>query len=234
MQDTLGLKIREIFHFRYGICQLVYFAGANCWIGLNEKKQTLWAPDEKGGPQMERIRKPHYIYSEQIAYLEILNPHYVPDCMVLDLRKREENSPAWTSRRLQCAKHVKYRSADVIMRCISARLNDWVAMPTDSSEHDDTFTRLNQETAKIQWQDLQPHFARGAIIYVAPQLDLVQVACDFSHNNSERVSRWLEAGQVQKATDDHAVKWTQNNTEFWAVVVAPWVLAQPIVPQQTH
>lgn len=90
MNDTAGLTIREIFHFRYGICQMVYFASSRCWIGLNEKKQTLWAPDGKGHPDMERVRRPHYIYRTQLPYLEILNSHYEPDCMVLEAGREEE------------------------------------------------------------------------------------------------------------------------------------------------
>lgn len=95
MYDNSGLTIREIFHFRYGICQMVYFSGSRSWIGLNEKKQTLWAPDKGGHPDMDRMRKPHYIYQEQVAYVEILNPHYKPDVMLLSLKEgKEEDAPA--------------------------------------------------------------------------------------------------------------------------------------------
>jgi len=33
--------------------------------------------------------------------------------------------------------------------------------------------KLNQETAKAGWAELQPFFARGQTIYVAPELDLI-------------------------------------------------------------
>ena len=36
--------------------------------------------------------------------------------------------------------------------------------------------KLNTETARISWEELQPHFARGAAVYVAPDLDLIAVA----------------------------------------------------------
>ncbi|MEX1034215.1 MAG: hypothetical protein WDZ30_12700 [Cellvibrionaceae bacterium] len=94
MNDTTGLTIRDIFHFRYGICQMVFFAPAKCWIGLNEKKQSLWAPDRKGHPDMDRVRKPQYLYREQLPYLEILNPHFQPDCMVLSMNTEDEGSLA--------------------------------------------------------------------------------------------------------------------------------------------
>ena len=90
MNDTTGLKIRDIFHFRYGICQMIFFSRANCWVGLNEKKETLWAPNANGGPDMERVRKPHYIYREQVAYLQILNSYYQPECTVLDMDRERD------------------------------------------------------------------------------------------------------------------------------------------------
>ena len=87
-----GLNIREIFHARYGICQLVYFAGTKSWIGVNEKKQSLSAPDKQGYPDLERLRRATFLYREQIPYLEILNPHYQADVMLLSLRQRRENT----------------------------------------------------------------------------------------------------------------------------------------------
>ena len=36
--------------------------------------------------------------------------------------------------------------------------------------------RINSETSKIAWQELQRFFAQGIAVAVAPQLDLVEVA----------------------------------------------------------
>ncbi|WP_373813542.1 DUF2288 family protein, partial [Neisseria dentiae] len=33
-------------------------------------------------------------------------------------------------------------------------------------------SKLNLETARISWNELQPHFARGAAVYVSADLDL--------------------------------------------------------------
>ena len=91
MYET-GLNIREIFHVHYGICQLVFFAGTRSWIGINEKKQSLVAPDKSGYPDLDRLRRAVFLYREQLPYLEILNPHFKPDVMLLSLRKETENS----------------------------------------------------------------------------------------------------------------------------------------------
>ncbi len=94
MRDTAGLNIREIFHFNYGICQLVYHAATRSWIGINERKQSLSAPDRQGYPDLDKLRRPKFLYTEQVSYLEILNPHYKPDAMLLSLRRDEQSAIA--------------------------------------------------------------------------------------------------------------------------------------------
>jgi len=86
-----GLNVREIFHRQYGICQLIYFAGTRSWVGLNEKKQSLTAPDRTGYPDLDNLKRATYLYREQLPYLEILNANFTPDVMVLSLRQDREN-----------------------------------------------------------------------------------------------------------------------------------------------
>jgi len=86
---------------------------------------------------------------------------------------------------------------------------------------------LNTQTAKIEWEELQRHFARGVVIKVAPELDLVNVASQIIADNKTEVEAWMASGQVANASDDDARAWTKTQPTFWAVVVAPWVLVQP-------
>lgn len=95
-------------------------------------------------------------------------------------------------------------------------------MKPDGSE--DLRVRLKAETGRIGWDELAPHFARGAIVRVDPALDLVEVAAAFVEDRTETVRRWLEAGQVAVASAADARDWTARRAEFHAVVAAPWVL----------
>lgn len=88
--------------------------------------------------------------------------------------------------------------------------------------------RLNQETAKIDWHELQRFYAGGALIAVAKGVDLIEVACRFSIDDKAQVEQWLSAGQVFKVNDEQAAKWFEQQTTHWAVVVAPWVLVQEV------
>jgi hypothetical protein len=93
--------------------------------------------------------------------------------------------------------------------------------------------RLNAETGRIAWPELAPHFARGVVVRVDDSLDLVEVAAGFAENRSTAVEQWMSEGKVARADDADAKRWTQAGTEFWAVVVAPWVLVQENVRGET-
>ena len=88
--------------------------------------------------------------------------------------------------------------------------------------------KLNLETAKIGWQELQRFFAQGLIVVVGSELDLLDTAVKFVTNDSASVDALLSDGRVYKAEVEDAKKWNAVNGDFWAVVVAPWVLVQEI------
>lgn len=94
-----------------------------------------------------------------------------------------------------------------------------------ASEHD-LKTKLNRETSKISWEELQRHYASGAVVAVEQSLDLIEVACEFSRDNKEAVEQWLAAGLVYKPDDQRSLDWLEQQASLWAVVVAPWVLVQ--------
>jgi hypothetical protein len=85
---------------------------------------------------------------------------------------------------------------------------------------------LLQETARIDWQGLERHFARGVVLQVDPALDLVEVATCFANDNRETVEGWLASGQVRRLPNEVARDWVERDPELWAAVVAPWVVVQ--------
>lgn len=88
--------------------------------------------------------------------------------------------------------------------------------------------KLNTETARIAWSELQPHFARGAAVYVAPQLDLIEIARHMADDNTTQLQPLMEQGLFGVVSEDQARRFVANNQDMWAVVVAPWVLVQPV------
>jgi hypothetical protein len=88
------------------------------------------------------------------------------------------------------------------------------------------YAKLLGETAAITWQELQPFFARGALLLVDGTQDLIEVAQAVAQNDKDKVAAWLAAGTLSKADDSRAEDLLNRDPELWAVVVAPWVLAQ--------
>ena len=91
-----------------------------------------------------------------------------------------------------------------------------------------TAQKLNLETARISWQELQKYYAQGLVIIVSQNLDLVQTAALFVDDRGTEVSKLLNDTAVRKAADDDARQWNESGTYFWAVVAAPWVLVQVV------
>ena len=86
--------------------------------------------------------------------------------------------------------------------------------------------QINLETSKIPWHELQRFFANGSAIFVCPDIDLIDVAFQFSEDNKMKVEKWLKTEKIFPVTDQQALKWFEEKTVVWAVVVKPWVLIQ--------
>ena len=86
--------------------------------------------------------------------------------------------------------------------------------------------KINSETARIPWKELQRFFASGKTLYVDSDLDLVEVGFAFHQDQAEMVMQWLDQEKIRAVSTELAKQWLENNTEVWAVVVKPWVLIQ--------
>lgn len=82
------------------------------------------------------------------------------------------------------------------------------------------------ETARITWPELEVHFARGVVIKVAADLDLVEVATCFANDDKPAVEDWINRGKVAHLDMATAKDWDARDPQLWAVVTAPWVLVQ--------
>ena len=88
--------------------------------------------------------------------------------------------------------------------------------------------KIQLETAKIYWTELQHFFTKGEAIWVSTQLDLIDVAYHFFIDNKEQVQTWLNQKTIAQVPDELALEWFNSNTQLWAVVIKPFVLVQEI------
>ena len=87
-------------------------------------------------------------------------------------------------------------------------------------------SEINEQTAQMRWSELERFFASGSVISVAGELDLIDVGARIAADDKDSVLRWMNAGLLQKVTDQQASDWHAEDTLLWSVVVKPWILVQ--------
>ena len=103
---------------------------------------------------------------------------------------------------------------------------------------EETFQRLNQETAKINWRELQRYYAGGNMVEVDGSLDLVQTGVELVEDNKALIESLINSSKIKPVDDERAKQWLEDNQTLWALVVKPWVLVQiahvPHIPHIPH
>jgi len=93
--------------------------------------------------------------------------------------------------------------------------------------------KLNLETARAPWRELQTFFASGLVLQVKTSQDLLVVAEQISADNAPLFQQWLDDKTVQKVTDEQALTWYETDAELWTLVIKPWILVQEEPVQET-
>ena len=91
--------------------------------------------------------------------------------------------------------------------------------------------KIITETAKIPWLELQRFFAAGKVMWIAAELDLVDVACALQQDDLQRVKAWTTAQQLAPVSNEQARAWVDGDALLWSVVIKPWVLVQELAEQ---
>ena len=101
---------------------------------------------------------------------------------------------------------------------------------SDFEELDELTHKLNRETARIPWSELQRFFAQGKTLCVDDSLDLIEIARAIVNDDATKIRQLLGDGLLSPVSDSKARAWFEANTEVWAVVSSPWVLVQQTRP----
>ncbi|CCD39165.1 FIG00452399: hypothetical protein [Candidatus Paraburkholderia kirkii UZHbot1] len=88
------------------------------------------------------------------------------------------------------------------------------------------YVKLLGETAQIGWSELERFFAKGVLIWVKSDLDLVSVAEAVANDDKQQVTQWLSAGLIERMQAETAADLAVRDPELRAVVLSPWVCVQ--------
>ena len=86
--------------------------------------------------------------------------------------------------------------------------------------------KVNRETARVPWSELEKHFAGGTVVFVSDDLDLVDVAVRIAHDDKENIVQWMADGKIAKVSDLQAQGWLAAEASLWTAVVSPFILVQ--------
>ncbi|NLY13707.1 MAG: DUF2288 domain-containing protein [Gammaproteobacteria bacterium] len=103
-----------------------------------------------------------------------------------------------------------------------------------SNEISELYAQLLGQTARISWAEIMPYFAKGMVLWVASDQDLVAVAELIINDDKKKVSALMQQKALLNLQDQQALDFQQRDPELWAVVIAPWVLVQERQATTTH
>lgn len=100
-------------------------------------------------------------------------------------------------------------------------------LKTDPLKDSELHDKINRETGRVRWSELERHFAQGVVIYVSEELDLIEAALRIAHDDKATIERWMNEGKLAKVSSVQAATWQAADSQLWASVVSPFVLVQP-------
>ena len=88
------------------------------------------------------------------------------------------------------------------------------------------YAKLLGETSTIEWKALEKFFAKGELLWVSDDVDLIEAAQAVSQDEAGKVAQWMAEGALDKVSDTQALDFAERDPVLWAVVVSPWILIQ--------
>lgn len=86
--------------------------------------------------------------------------------------------------------------------------------------------KLLAETAQVSWHEIEKFFARGVLLQLSSDCDLVEIATQMACDESESISKLMQEKKIMELSLKQAKSWSEDDDNLWAVVVSPWVIVQ--------
>ena len=99
----------------------------------------------------------------------------------------------------------------------------------NESRREELIKKLQSEVDQADWEMLKPHFKRGALFKVSPEVNLFEIAAFLGLDDVPSIKKHLDNGTLVKADESDEQIYGSDKNKFFAnfVVVQPYVLFQP-------
>lgn len=90
--------------------------------------------------------------------------------------------------------------------------------------------KFEKELELCDWSMLAPHYARGVLLLVKPEIELITVAIALAEDNAQVVKQWQTSEYLRPPSDEEVTSWNKMSGEKFAkfLIVQPFVLIQKI------
>ncbi len=89
-----------------------------------------------------------------------------------------------------------------------------------------SYEQLKGECAPVFYKEVEKFFAKGMLVFVGRDLDIIHVAEVIAQDDTQQIQQWIAQEQLTRVHDDFAKKWSKNNEPLLAITAVPWVLVQ--------
>jgi hypothetical protein len=88
---------------------------------------------------------------------------------------------------------------------------------------------FKRDLGEVRWRELRIHLQRDSIIWVAPELDLIETAVAVAEDDKAKVEQWISSGLIGKPENDSLDQWEgELDTTFRMLIVQPFILIQTV------
>lgn len=90
------------------------------------------------------------------------------------------------------------------------------------------YQELKEECAPVFYKEIEKFFAKGMLVLVSQEIDIIKVALSLQNDDTETMQNWIASKQVIRVHDEHALKWSKVDETLLAIAAVPWILVQEI------
>ena len=91
-----------------------------------------------------------------------------------------------------------------------------------------SYQELKQECAPIYYQEIERFFAKGMLVLVEVDLDIIDVGLLIQADDTQQLNQLIKQEKVIRVNDKHAIKWHKQEAQLLVLTAVPWLLVQEL------